>query len=74
MSAIYEIMKTMCSPNYRHTNFVVTYALGHMMYISSCAEAQSCREANVVIPWRAHCFYDSVYITYVITCARFELG
>ena len=26
------IMKTMCPPSYHHSGFVVTHALGHMMY------------------------------------------
>ena len=25
-------MKTMCPPGYHHNGFVVTHALGHMMY------------------------------------------
>ena len=29
---IYVIMKTMCPPVYHHDSFVVTPALGHMMY------------------------------------------
>ena len=29
---IYAIMKTMCPPSYHHNSFVVTCALGHMMY------------------------------------------
>ena len=28
----YTIMKTMCPPGYHHNGFVVTHALGHMMY------------------------------------------
>ena len=30
---IYAIMKTMCPPGYHHNGFVVTHAVGHMMYI-----------------------------------------
>ena len=26
------IMKTMCPPDYHHSGFVATHALGHMMY------------------------------------------
>ena len=29
---IYVIMKRMCPPGYHHNGFVVTHALGHMMY------------------------------------------
>ena len=29
---IYAIMKAMCPPSYHHNSFVVTHALGHMMY------------------------------------------
>ena len=36
---IYEIMKTMCPPGYHHNGFVVTHALGHMMY-GLCPSAQ----------------------------------
>ena len=25
-------MKTMCPPSYHHNGFIVTHALGHMMY------------------------------------------
>ena len=29
---IYAIMKIMCPPGYHHNGFVLTHALGHMMY------------------------------------------
>ena len=29
---IHAIMKTMCRPGYHYSGFVVTHALGHMMY------------------------------------------
>ena len=29
---IYGIMRTMCSPGYHHKGFMVTHALGYMMY------------------------------------------
>ena len=37
---IHVIMKAMCPPGYRHNSFVVTHALGHMMYgnRTSCAQ------------------------------------
>ena len=46
---IYEIMKTICPPNYHHNGFVATHALGH--------------KAIVVIPGRAHYLHDCIYIT-----------
>ena len=30
--SIYTVMKTMCPPCYHHNGFVVTHALGHVMY------------------------------------------
>ena len=62
---IYVIMKTMCSPGYHHNGFVVTHALGHMMY--GCAhhhvpKCMSCHKAIVVITGRAHFFHDYIYI------------
>ena len=32
---IYEIMRTMCPPDYHHNGFVATYALGHIIYDST---------------------------------------
>ena len=43
---IYEIMKTMCPPNYHHNGFVATHALGH--------------KAIVVITGRAHFLHDCI--------------
>ena len=32
MYNIHVIMKTMCTPDYRHNNFVATHGLGHIIY------------------------------------------
>ena len=58
-------MKTMCPPNYHHSGFVATHALGHMMYIrvaTEPSESMSCHKAIAVITKRAHCFHDYIYI------------
>ena len=64
-------MKTMCLPGYHHNGFVVTHALGHMMYGTSCTTVHhvpkcvTCHKAIVVITGRAHCFHDYIYITLI---------
>ena len=53
-------MKTMCPSGYHHNGFVAIHALGH--------------KAIMVITWRAHCFYDNIYI-YIyahLASVRFE--
>ena len=43
---IYGIMKTMCPPGYHHNGFVVTHALGHMMYGSTLLVPMNQRVLN----------------------------
>ena len=45
------IMKTMCPPGYHHNGFVVTHALGHMMYGFMCHK--SCAQVHE-LP-QSHC-------------------
>ena len=63
-------MKRMCPPNYHHSGFVATYALGHIMFPSSqtlhhVPKCMSCHKAIVVITGRANC-HDYMYITLIL--------
>ena len=48
---LYAIMKTMCLPYYYHNDFVATHALGTQVHAT-----------HELVPWRAHCFHDCIYI------------
>ena len=63
---IYVIMKTMCPPGYNHNGFVITHALGHMMYIMGL-ECISCPK---------HCIKLSVFgvILVPISSVRTKYG
>ena len=48
---IYVIMKTMCPPIYHHNGFVVTHALGHMIYGS--------HDVHIMCAHHVHIMYTS---------------
>ena len=43
---MYAIVKTMCPPGYRHSGFVATHAIGHMMYDSSCTQVHELPQSH----------------------------
>ena len=59
-------MKTMCPPGYHHNGLVVTHALEHMCTVHHVPKCMSYHKAVVVIPGRAHCFHDYIYITLIL--------
>ena len=66
---VYVIMKTMCPPGYHHNGFVVTHALGHMMFYITVYHVPKCmssQKAIVVITGTAHRFHDNIYITLIL--------